>query len=80
MTPTGVNVAHPDKVYIGGQWRAAHSGRSIEIVSPNTEQVVAVVAEADEADMDAAVAAARDAFDHGPSCGCRTGTAGRSGT
>ncbi len=66
MTPTGVNVANPEKVFIGGLWRPAHSGRSIEIVSPNTEQVVAVVAEADEADMDAAVAAARDAFDNGP--------------
>ena len=66
MTPTGVNVAHPDKVYIGGAWRAAQSGRCIEIVSPNSEQVVAVVAEADEDDMDAAVAAARDAFDKGP--------------
>ena len=66
MTPEGVNVAHPDKVLIGGAWRAAHSGRLIEIVSPNSEQVVGTVAEADAADMDAAVAAARDAFDNGP--------------
>ncbi len=66
MTPNGVNVQYPDKLWIGGEWRAAHSGRSIEIVSPNSEQVVAIVAEADEADMDAAVAAARQAFDHGP--------------
>jgi acyl-CoA reductase-like NAD-dependent aldehyde dehydrogenase len=66
MTPQGVNVRHPDKVFIGGEWRAAHSGRMIELVSPNTEQVVGAVAEADEADMDAAVAAARAAFDAGP--------------
>src|SRR6185436_4002843 len=33
---------------------------------PDTEQVVAVVAEATEPDMDAAVAAAREAFDRGP--------------
>lgn len=66
MTPEGVIIKHPDCVYIGGAWVAAHSGRMIEIVSPNSEQVVAAVAEADEADMDAAVAAARDAFDHGP--------------
>jgi acyl-CoA reductase-like NAD-dependent aldehyde dehydrogenase len=38
----------------------------IDLVSPDTEQVIAQVAEADEADMDAAVAAAREAFDHGP--------------
>src|SRR3990167_15846 len=66
MTPEGVNVAHPDKLFIGGRWVPAHSGRMIELVSPNTEQVVGRVAEADEADMDAAVAAARMAFDHGP--------------
>ncbi len=66
MTPQGVNVKHSDKVWIGGEWRVAHSGREIELVSPNTEQVIGSVAEADEADMDAAVAAAREAFDHGP--------------
>lgn len=66
LNPDGVNVKHPDQVWIGGQWRAAHSGRMIELVSPNTEQVVGAVAEADEQDMDAAVAAAREAFDHGP--------------
>jgi aldehyde dehydrogenase (NAD+) len=66
MIPQGVNVKNPDQVWIGGAWNVAHSGRSIEIVSPNTEQVVAAVAEADEADMDAAVAAAREAFDAGP--------------
>jgi aldehyde dehydrogenase (NAD+) len=66
MTPEGVNVRHCDKVRIGGAWLPAHSGRVIELVSPNTEQVIGAVAEADEADMDAAVAAARKAFDHGP--------------
>jgi aldehyde dehydrogenase (NAD+) len=66
MTPEGVNVQHSDKVWIGGEWQSAHSGRMIELVSPNTEAVIGSVAEADEADMDAAVAAARDAFDTGP--------------
>ena len=66
MLPQGVNTAHPDKLYIGGQWVPPHSGRMLEMVSPNTEQVVATCAEADEADMDAAVAAARAAFDNGP--------------
>jgi aldehyde dehydrogenase (NAD+) len=66
MSPEGVNVQHSDKVWIGGEWASAHSGRMIELVSPNTEQVIGSVAEADEADMDAAVAAAREAFDNGP--------------
>ncbi|MDE2561447.1 MAG: aldehyde dehydrogenase [Sphingomonadales bacterium] len=66
MLPDGVRIAHPDRLYISGQWVPALSGRSIELVSPNTEQVAGRVAEADEADMDAAVAAARAAFDQGP--------------
>ena len=66
MLPQGVNIAHPDKLYIAGRWVAPHSRRQLEMVSPNTEAVIATCAEADEADMDAAVAAARAAFDHGP--------------
>jgi len=57
---------HPDRLFIGGKWVEPHSGRRIEIVSPDSEQVVASVAEADEVDMDRAVAAARKAFDEGP--------------
>ena len=45
--------------------RAFDPGR-IDIVNPATEQVMARVAEAREADMDKAVAAARKAFDEGP--------------
>nr|WP_249011110.1 aldehyde dehydrogenase [Conexibacter sp. DBS9H8] len=42
------------------------SDRVIEVVSPITEEVVATVPEAQNADVDAAVAAARVAFDEGP--------------
>ena len=66
MIPAGVTIAHPDRLYVGGQWVPAQSGREIEIISPVSEAVIARVAEAGEADMDRAVAAARDAFDHGP--------------
>jgi aldehyde dehydrogenase (NAD+) len=45
MTPAGLNVRHADKVWIGGEWLAAHSGREIELVSPNTEAVIGSVAE-----------------------------------
>jgi len=57
---------HPDRLFIGGKWVEPHSGRQLEIVSPDTEQVAGRVAEADETDMDHAVAAAREAFDRGP--------------
>jgi len=60
------NLRHPDKLFIGGQWVEAHSGRPIEIASPGTEQGGFRIAEADETDMDRAVAAARKAFDEGP--------------
>ncbi|MEY3905198.1 MAG: hypothetical protein RIR59_21 [Pseudomonadota bacterium] len=66
MTPNGVTLRHPDRLFIGGTWCPALSGKVIEIVSPNSEQVVARVAEAGAADMDAAVTAARSAFDMGP--------------
>jgi len=66
MSPEGINIRNTDRLWIGGEWVAAHSGRMIDLVSPNSEQVIGSVAEADESDMDAAVAAARDAFDHGP--------------
>ncbi|HEX7710151.1 MAG TPA: aldehyde dehydrogenase [Sphingomonadaceae bacterium] len=66
MTPEGVSIRHPDKLYIGGEWVEPKSGKSIEVVNPNSEEVVARVAEAGVADMDRAVAAARKAFDEGP--------------
>ena len=59
-------LAHPDKLYIGGEWVTSAIGGSIDIISPSTEELVGSVAEASEADVDRAVAAARLAFDHGP--------------
>jgi len=57
---------HPDKLYIGGKWVTPSTDRMIDVIAPATEQVFARVAEAMEADMVAAVTAARHAFDHGP--------------
>lgn len=66
LSHTLIQLAHPLQLYIGGRWVDAQKGGRIEVVSPNTEQVIAAVGEASEADMDAAVAAAREAFDRGP--------------
>src|SRR4051794_25565971 len=55
-----------DKLFIGGQWVAPAGSATIEVRSPATLEVVGVVPEAVEADVDAAVAAARAAFDSGP--------------
>src|SRR6516164_723857 len=47
---------------IGGRWRSARSGRYFQTVNPSPEEVIAEVAEAGAADIDAAVAAARTAL------------------
>ena len=54
-----------DKLFIGGEWVAPATGNTIEVISPHTEEVVGVVPDASTADVDKAVAAARDAFDNG---------------
>jgi len=61
-----INIRHLDKLFIDGAWVAPSSDGKIDIVSPMTEEVILQVAEAREADMDRAVAAARKAFDEGP--------------
>jgi aldehyde dehydrogenase (NAD+) len=55
-----------DQLLIGGAWTKPSSDQRIEVRSPATLDVVGSVPEALEADVDAAVAAARQAFDHGP--------------
>ncbi|MDQ1695026.1 MAG: aldehyde dehydrogenase [Frankiaceae bacterium] len=55
-----------DKLLIGGQWVTPSSNQRIEVRSPATLDVVGSVPEALEADVDSAVAAARQAFDRGP--------------
>ena len=58
-----VALAHPDCLFIGGQWIKPQSAQLMEVVSPVTEQVIARVAEGTTADVDQAVEAARAAFD-----------------
>ncbi|MFJ8849771.1 aldehyde dehydrogenase family protein [Streptomyces sp. NPDC102437] len=52
-------------IHVGGQWRSAASGATRDIIDPVDASVFAVVSEGDVADTDAAVAAARSAFDDG---------------
>ncbi len=66
IVPPSVKIRHPEKLFIGGKWVTPSSDGLIAVVNPATEQVIAKVAEAREADMDKAVAAAREAFDNGP--------------
>lgn len=54
------------KILIGDEWRDALSGKTFKTFNPATEEVIAEVAEGDEADIDLAVKAARKAFESGP--------------
>ena len=50
------------QLLIGGEWRDAEGGRTMPVVNPATEEVIAEVAAASPGDVDAAVAAARAAL------------------
>jgi acyl-CoA reductase-like NAD-dependent aldehyde dehydrogenase len=56
-----------DKLYIGGSWvTPSDPDLLLDILSPHDQSVLGRVAQAVNADVDAAVAAAREAFDNGP--------------
>ncbi len=52
---------HSVDLYIDGQWQPAMAGGRIEILDPATEEVVATAAQAERADVEAAIEAARKA-------------------
>src|SRR5580704_13645060 len=53
------------KLLIGNKWVDSVSGKTFPTINPATGEVIAQVAEADAADVDKAVGAARAAFDKG---------------
>ena len=55
-----------DKLFIDGTWVAPVRGGTFEVIDPATEQVVHHAPAGTAEDIDAAVKAARQAFDHGP--------------
>jgi acyl-CoA reductase-like NAD-dependent aldehyde dehydrogenase len=59
IVPTG-------KLFIDGGWRDPAAGGTRDVVDPANGKVITTVAEGGAADVDAAVAAARRAFDEGP--------------
>ena len=54
----------PKHLLIGGNWVPSRSGKTFDSINPSTEEVLCQVAEADQADVDAAVIAARSAFEY----------------
>jgi len=55
-----------DRLFIGGEWVSSSGTGTIDVINPTTEEVAGRVPDATEADVDKAVALARDAFDNGP--------------
>ena len=59
-------LSKPKQMLIDGEWADAASGQTFDVYNPATAQVIAQVAEGGEPDIDAAVKAARAAFETGP--------------
>src|SRR5271169_3454557 len=54
------------KLFIGGKWVAAKSGKTFPVEDPATKETIAYAPAGEKADIDLAVAAARQAFEAGP--------------
>jgi phenylacetaldehyde dehydrogenase len=59
-------LARPHRLLIDGKWVEAKSGKTFPIEDPATEEIIAHAPAGEKADVDAAVAAARRAFETGP--------------
>lgn len=58
-----------DQLFIGNEWVEPSTDRTIDVVSPTTEEVFARTPDAAPADIDRAVASSREAFERGPWAG-----------
>ena len=54
------------KLLINNRWIASESGKTFATINPSTGEEIRQIAEADAADVEKAVKAARAAFEHGP--------------
>jgi acyl-CoA reductase-like NAD-dependent aldehyde dehydrogenase len=59
-------VKRPDRFFIDGEWAVPSSTSKIDVINSATEEVYLTVAEAQEADVNRAVTAAKAAFHRGP--------------
>ena len=63
--PAANFIGTPRQLLIDGKWVNAESGKTFQVINPATGEQVGKVAEADKADVDKAVKAARKAFESG---------------
>lgn len=52
-------------IYLNSCFKMKLTGKTFETIDPRTEEVITRIAEGDKEDIDIAVKAAREAFDHG---------------
>jgi len=62
-TRNSVSKDYPNvQLLIDGEWLPGHSGRTIDVINPATEETIGTVARAENADLDLALAAAKNGF------------------
>lgn len=65
-TSRAISLKHPDRFFIDGAWVEPSSDATFAVLDSATEEECLRVAEAQSADMQRAISAARRAFDEGP--------------
>ncbi len=65
-TLDGIRARGASGLFIGGEWREGKGSADLDVVAPHTEALLLRYREATPADIDVAVAAAREAYDNGP--------------
>ena len=67
IVPNQTEIVLPElKLLINNRWQPSQSGRTFATINPSTGEEICQVAEADAADVETAVRAARAAFESGP--------------
>ncbi len=65
-TLEGIKARGEAGLFIGGEWREGEGSVRLDVIAPHNEELLLNYREATPADIDIAVAAAREAFDKGP--------------
>ena len=65
-TIQGIKARGANQLFINGEWRESSGTQEMTVMAPHNEEVLLTYLEPITADVDAAVAAAREAFDKGP--------------
>lgn len=62
--PNGIKYMQPTGLFINGEFVKSHEGKTFDVLNPSTEETIATLYEAQAADVDIAVKAAKEAFEN----------------